>query len=222
MKRGRLQRSFRQLGRQPELPFFLLLLLLINAPLIVGQPPMGALLFPGAVADGDWWRLLTHPWAHVSGYHLALDAGAFLLLYRALDGHSLGRLAACAAGSLAAAWLAAPEIATIGFGGLSGIGHGLMGLLALQMMDPKQPGPVRRAGLLALIGVTLKAGIEAAVGHVLFFNWHPGSVGTPIVVCHAGGLLGGLLGAVLATYGRTRTVSSSAGIAKEITAVSAP
>ncbi|MDD2461398.1 MAG: rhomboid family intramembrane serine protease [Kiritimatiellia bacterium] len=80
-----------------------------------------------------WWRLLTASFVHVSAYHLALDAGAFLLLYHTLHEPSRpGRLlavAACAAGSLAASLLTlAPDGSLCG---LSGVGHGLLAVSAL-------------------------------------------------------------------------------------------
>ena len=34
---------------------------------------------------GQWWRLFTYPFVHVSLYHLLLDGAAFLLLYQGLE-----------------------------------------------------------------------------------------------------------------------------------------
>ena len=92
---------------------------------------------PKSVAAGEWWRVLTHPLAHVTWYHLLLDASGFLLLYDGLrQGRMLGRLAyvvAAAAGGLLASWLASPAFQEVGFCELSGVAHGLMAVAGLEL-----------------------------------------------------------------------------------------
>ena len=64
-----------------------------------------AMLFlPDAVRAGEWWRVLTHPFVHVTWYHLLLDGAAFFLLYNELQTEPVlrraGYLFASGAGSL--------------------------------------------------------------------------------------------------------------------------
>src|SRR5262245_26019153 len=57
-----------------ELVLFALLLVCFNLSLWRGHLSTSFSFHPGSVLSGEWWRLLTYPWAHVSWYHLALDA----------------------------------------------------------------------------------------------------------------------------------------------------
>jgi hypothetical protein len=67
-----------------ELLFFALILAIANAPLPGGVWQQQLVFFPGSLASGEWWRLVTHPLVHVSWYHLLLDGAAFLMLYAEL------------------------------------------------------------------------------------------------------------------------------------------
>jgi rhomboid family GlyGly-CTERM serine protease len=158
-------------------------------------------VFPGALAllpekimAGELWRWLTHAFAHLSWYHLCVDASAFLLLYPMLgDWPMKKRLAATITAIMgsAIAALADPRLSEIGLCGLSGCAHGLMALVAL---DGLQSSDIRhrRLASFALAGVVFKCVVEAATGGALFANWHLGAVGVPIVACHAGGVIGAL------------------------------
>lgn len=186
--------------RSTELWCFALLIALANLPLLSGHVWEPLLFVPSRVAAGDWWRVLTAPFAHVGLYHLVLDAGAFLLLYRSLQEPSRARrlavVAACAAGSLLAAL---PQLLPDrSLCGLSGIDHGLLAYAALELTADLEK-PLVRTGLASLLIVLAKAAYEAAAGHVLFAGWHLGDVASPVAVCHAGGVLGGL-----AAYGWMR------------------
>ena len=141
---------------------------------------------------------MTHPFVHVSWYHLLLDAGAFLVLYASLeDGSAWKRglyLMASGAGSLLAALFASPEISSAGLCGLSGIAHGLMAICALEMMGSAEDPRLWWAGLTCLTLVVAKSIFEALAGHCLFSSLHFGMLGSPQTACHAGGALGGILG----------------------------
>jgi rhomboid family GlyGly-CTERM serine protease len=168
----------------------------VNLSLLTGQgAPVGRFAFlPGLVSAGEWWRVATHPLAHVSLYHLVLDAGAFLLLYQGFHGFSARRrlllCAGAAAGSLVLAGLA-PTFTRAGLCGLSGTAHGLMAASALVSVRASTLSE-RRVGWLLLTLVAGKALFEAVTGHVLFVSWHLGDVGSPNPFCHLGGVLGGL------------------------------
>ncbi len=174
-----------------------LLCLLIGAAnlhLIGGDFGPTLIFLPGAVAAGEWWRVLTFPFVHVSWYHLLLDAGAFLLLYKEIeDLPALTRslvLVMCGAFSLATAMLASPLIDQLGLCGLSGIAHGLMAFTALRMMNVQEE---RNVGQWLFALVVTKAACEALTGTVLLEFLYMGLCGSPIAACHAGGVMGGIL-----------------------------
>jgi rhomboid family GlyGly-CTERM serine protease len=143
---------------------------------------------PSAVVAGQWWRVVTHPFVHVSWYHLLLDGAAFLLLYHGLERHRLRYVAATGAGSLLASLWFWPAIGTTGLCGLSGIAHGLMAVMALELIHRGD-----RLGWSCLALVAGKAIWEGATGHVVFEGLHSGLIGTPVAVCHFGGVIGGAI-----------------------------
>ncbi|HMP76949.1 MAG TPA: rhomboid family intramembrane serine protease [Kiritimatiellia bacterium] len=164
-------------------------IMLLNLPLLAGQVP-SAFLLTSAAMSGEWWRWLTHPFVHVSLYHAALDVCAFLSLYAALPRGSRALSAGAALIGSTVAALLAGGIPVGGFCGLSGAGHGLMAALALVLL--KSPNRAnRRLGGATFVLVAGKVLIEALSGSVFFVSWHWGDVGSPVAVCHAGGVLGG-------------------------------
>jgi len=176
-----------------DLPVLAALIALASLPLLAGRVPLGLVYVPSLVAGGDWWRIFTHAFAHVSLYHLAVDAGAFLMLYHQLrplgGGRRLLVAAVAAAGSLAAAHLV-PDVYERGLCGLSGAAHGLMAALGLDMAL-RGAGRERSAGLASLVLVAGKSLIGAATGSAFFTDLHLGDIGVPVAVCHLGGGLGG-------------------------------
>jgi rhomboid family GlyGly-CTERM serine protease len=168
------------------------LLLAANAGLFSGTPKADWLLVPSAVAQGQWWRLLLHPWVHVSAYHLLLDASAFLCLFFMLDRTRLGErwfiLAAAWAGQLLAVWWGEPRLEALGLCGLSGTAHGLFAAVCVQWC--RQPER-RTAGTVLLLGLIAKSIWEALAGQAFLASWHIGPVGNPLTLCHAGGVLAG-------------------------------
>jgi rhomboid family GlyGly-CTERM serine protease len=177
-----------------ELWFFAGLILLLNLPLLNGNWASAFAFHPDLVRQGEWWRVLTFPFVHVSVYHLALDATAFFLLYSGLrEQRRFNRMAfvvASALGSLLVSLFAAPQIYSVGLCGLSGGAHGLMAVSALEMMQAIDDRKIFWAGAISFLFVAGKAGVEAITGQVVFAHWHFGNLGTPIAVCHAGGILG--------------------------------
>lgn len=188
--------------RRWEMIGFAVLVAIFSGSVLFGAP-MGAMMFRSdAVAAGEWWRIVTHPFVHITWYHLLLDAAAFFLLYHGLLENKLGRrllyVVAGAAGSLGLSWLAAPAITTQGLCGLSGIAHGLMAVSAVEMMRANaRSTPEWRIGVISFAIVVGKAAWEAISGHVLFEFLYFNMVGNPITISHAGGIIGTLLAAVL-------------------------
>lgn len=191
------------------------LLILPNLGLLVtGVPARGLIFDPAEVAAGQWWRLLSWPWVHVSRYHLLIDGAAFLLLYSGLNETRPGRrlllVLATAAGSLALPLVGSAQLEQFGLCGLSGVAHGLAAVSLLEMLPDRRQrgsGAVLFGGLLAKVLWELQSGRA-------FLAWlHLGEIGQPIVACHAGGVIGGLLGYLVLARGRVAagTVSGSGG-----------
>jgi rhomboid family GlyGly-CTERM serine protease len=189
-------------GLRAELLGFAFLLVLLNLPLFAGRSTAALAFQADAVAADEWWRFLTHPFVHVSWYHLLLDGAAFLSLYANLHAEKrwqrLTYVSASAAGSLIVALCASPLIATHGLCGLSGAAHGLMAVSSLEMLSlSKADRSTRTVALSGFLAVAAKCVFELASGHALFAGLHFGLLGTPIVACHAGGVLGGVIAALL-------------------------
>jgi rhomboid family GlyGly-CTERM serine protease len=174
---------------------FALALLALNLPVLFGRGSEPFSFSLEAVHNGQWWRLFSHPFVHVSWYHLLLDGAAFLTLYQSLlDPSWLRRVsfvAASAAGSLVTSW-AATDLSA-GLCGLSGVAHGLMAVSAIELVANFPSGSSeRRVGWISLGLVLAKAGCEALTGQMFLGFLHFGLLGTPVAVSHAGGVLGGL------------------------------
>lgn len=192
-----LDRSLRRQLWCCELAVLGALVVALNLPLFAGEFSTRFIYHPVPLADGEWWRLFTHPFVHVLPYHLALDAAAFFLAYVELQHRRLSHrfllLASSAAGGLLAALAASPLISTHGLCGLSGIAHGLTAVVSLELLRRATDRVSAWTAALCFAGVVGKSVIEALTGNVLFTSWHLGSLGTPIAACHAGGVLGALL-----------------------------
>lgn len=179
----------------PDVLILTSLIVVINIPLLAGRANYPLMFFPDAVRAGELWRLLTHPFVHLSWYHLCLDGIAFLLLYTGLEerrvGRKLGLMSICGVTSLVAALCAGPDITALGLCGLSGIAHGLMAVSGLEMICSKNNDKV---GMVLFLVVVIKSMYEAVTGTVIFDFLHLGMCGTPVAACHAGGVLGGIIG----------------------------
>jgi len=191
-----------------DLIVFGVVVFLLNWTLLFGHEQTTFVFVPALVRNGEWWRLLTHPFVHVSFYHLLLDASAFFLVYSGLEEKSwatrVAYVVASATGSLMISLLRSSQIASVGMCGLSGIAHGLLAISALEMMRSKDK-MIMRAGWITFAIIIAKSAIEAITGSVVFDFLHFGNIGTPIAVGHAGGVLGAL---TLAMF-RSKTLSAS-------------
>lgn len=180
-----------------ELAVIVSILALLNWPLLQGLCNSSLIFLPGPALDGEWWRWLTHPFIHVTWYHLLLDGIAFFMLYRDLKYNPwmkrFAYVAASGAGSLFASLWADPMISMKGLCGLSGVAHGLMAISALDLMSQKQDKILFRAGFCCFVLVLLKSLIEVLTGKMLFPFLYFDMVGDPVTVTHAGGVIGGLV-----------------------------
>ncbi len=184
----------------------LAVLLLVNLGLWHGEPNAALAFRTGAMAEGHWWVPLTYPLVHVSLYHLVLDAGAFLYLWHAL-GHlpcrrRWGLTLSASLGALLFARIGVPDIHVLGLCGLSGPAHGLLAAVALERIwSPRTDGSwPRRVGAISLAILAAKVICEAWTGDA-FLGWlHPGDVGVPVAICHAGGVVGAAAAWVIWTW----------------------
>lgn len=159
------------------------------------------------VVNGEWWRIITHPFVHVSWYHLLLDCGAILLLWkemRLLSGlQKLLAASICAAASLVFTLFTSSDIHQYGLCGFSGTAHGLTILLGILWLAEAKKGRTSHRLLLGFCGVLFifvvggKSFVEMYSGEVIFSGLHLSDLGIPIVESHLGGVIGGLTVALI-------------------------
>jgi rhomboid family GlyGly-CTERM serine protease len=155
--------------------------------LVFGAAPEGWVFDRAAIAQGEWWRLLSAHWAHSDSAHAAWNIAALLLLGLLFESRLQGRLLlALLAGTVAVdAWLwwGMPSLAY--YCGLSGILNSLLIFGLLQWWRDE------RHALLLVVGgaAASKILLEASSGQALLTSTAWPSVPTT----HAAGFLCGLL-----------------------------
>ena len=215
------QRWAGYLLRQWDAVLFIVVLLVANCPLIWGGDTSAWAFYLDRVQSGEFWRVLSYPFGHVTWYHLLLDAGVFLPLYMGLEDrrktHRLALVACAALGALLAGLLASSQLPSKGLRGLSGIAYGLMAIWAIEMMLHRDRGHTyRRLGFLFLCFVLANIAWELATGtHVLDFLLFD-MVGTPILICHLGGVVGAVVAYVALRLSGRRT-SAHIGVSMKTT-----
>ncbi len=182
--------------KRRELFIYIAAVVILNLTLLWEQVNEPMIFLSHKVMDGQVWRLFTHPFVHVSWYHLLLDGVAFVVLYLQLtEPERLKRTAyvfVCGITSLVAAVSALPATGAFGYCGLSGIAHGLMAVSALELIfTASEDRSKRRAGFWSLGLLTAKCLYEVHTGKMFFGFIHMGMLGTPVAASHAGGVLGG-------------------------------
>lgn len=188
-----------------EITFFAVVIILLNIPILWGTYAQSMVLLPEKVLVGQWYRIFTHPFVHLSWYHLLIDAGAFFLLYAQLEEKRFTARGVYMIGSLLGSMFAAaiimPTLTSVGFCGLSGVAHGLMAISSIEMIAGGKADKTRRnAGLISFGLLTAKCIYEAVTGNFFFGFLHPDLIGTPVVLSHAGGMIGGCV-----AYGMANT-----------------
>ena len=155
------------------------------------------LLFGPAVANGDWWRLITSAFLHASILHIAFNMYFLWLVGSAVE-QALGRgrflliyfVSALAGSAGALVWT--PTTPTVGASGA------LFGILGAALVLERQRNFVLGGSALALIVINL----------ILSFTLSNISVGG-----HIGGLIGGILCTlVLSKFGRGHAAYSRVGL----------
>jgi len=185
-------------GRSPA-PFPALALGMGAAALLIASLPgaEAALVFDrGALAAGQWWRLLTGHWVHWSANHLVWDVATFVALGAACEMRSRRRFAACALGSAlaisTAVFFLLPTLAQ--YGGLSGIDCALFALLGAELWREQRRADGRIAAGLAValcVALALKIGFEWRTGATVFVADLGASI-VPVPAAHVAGAAVGL------------------------------
>ncbi len=172
------------------------LLALCNLHLVTAWDITNLIYTPQAVRSGQWYRLISHIFTHVSGYHLMVDATATAILLSCLPPSNRIRIPAfffCSAGALAGVTLFSPELATHGYCGLSGTAHGLMAFTACLWLREAENRTRRLTGSLFLLASLGKGITEVLVNSPLLISVHGGEIGIPLVQAHLGGAVAGVL-----------------------------
>ena len=177
-----------------EITFFSLIIILVNIPLFLGISIEPMTYSLDAVMNGQIWRIFTHPFAHISIYHMLIDASAFLMLYHQLKQNSpvkrLSYIIICGIFSLIAINIQLAQLNINTYCGLSGIAHGLMAIIGLEMIYGEKE--TRKAGVIMTAVIISKCLLETLTGTLLLQSYHLGNVGVPITMSHTGGLAGGI------------------------------
>lgn len=184
--------------RLAELIGFSLIIFVFNCPLLWGHHFDAMVFLPESVRTGQWWRMFSHPFVHLTWYHLLLDAGAFLLLYHGLKEQDrimrIVYVIACGTGSLLAGLWISPVVSAQGLCGLSGIAHGLMAVCALEGMETISLDRTDRLVSALMFAVVVGKSVLEVVNDEVFFQFlHFGMMGRAVAACHAGGILAGIL-----------------------------
>ena len=183
-------------------PYELLLLvpalIAANCWMFTSVSPGDLTYLPSRVLNGEWWRLFTHPFVHVSWYHLLLDGGAVVTTYICLSEPRMIKrvlyFLLSAVGTTLVAHVGSPLTEQIGLCGMSGVAYGLVAVCGLEMMgEDRLRGRSMVLGLLCLGVVTACAMVEAITGKGFYSYMDCGLLGQPIAIAHAGGVLGGIV-----------------------------
>ena len=186
--------------RYKEIILFTVVITLANLPLLGGGVFESLIYVPETVMQGQWWRVVTHAFVHVSFYNLVLDGVAFLLLYAQLAEASfakrMGYLAGINAAVVGSVTWNLPAGA-FGYCGLSGIAHGLMAVWCLERMSGlhgiRKDRAERWTAGGVFVGLVVKSIYEVSVGHVFLEAAHLGDIGVPVVASHLAGVIGAVM-----------------------------
>ncbi len=176
-----------------RLPRFTLLLTLVCIGLytLLGPAPAALVFDRGAVAQGEWWRLVTGHFVHGDVQHALWNITALAILAAILE-----RRGACYLGWVVAFGIAAVDLwlwwgtsSLEWYCGLSGLLNTLLVVVLIDVwLETRRP-------LVAIIGVMLvaKLTLEIALNQALFTHTAWPSVPWAHAAGFAGGLLFGLI-----------------------------
>ncbi|PLK50674.1 rhombosortase [Uliginosibacterium sp. TH139] len=152
-----------------------------------GPAPAALVYDRGAIADGEWWRLLTAHFVHSDGGHALWDISALAIIGSLMETHGRCRMLVAAVLGLLAVdlglWFGMPELAR--YCGLSGMLNGLF-VVALADLWWTHRHPVF---VLAGCGLVVKLLLEISAGQSLVVS----TAWPSVPLMHLAGALGGLL-----------------------------
>jgi rhomboid family GlyGly-CTERM serine protease len=147
----------------------------------------------GAIAVGQWWRVVTGHLTHFDANHLAWDIGALVALGLVCESISRRAVAVALGSSMlaisAAVWAFQPQFEI--YRGLSGLDCALFGLFATSLLQERRTAPVL-LGAFALLGVGAKCVFELGTGSTAFAS---GDGYAPVPLAHLVGALCGIASA---------------------------
>ena len=172
------------------------------APILVSVLLLAIFLLPEAllfqltyerphIQAGQWWRLLTGQFVHLSWGHLAINIAGIWVMYLLYAEHAAGWRYIAVVGLLALAsnlgmyWFAENITYYVGF---SGVLYGLFAWGALRDVQQRI-----KLGWLLLVGIVLKVTWEYCYGPV---SVGPATADDLAVAAHFYGVVGGLLVAI--------------------------
>ena len=186
-----------------------LALALVAAASLVHAAVPGVLDFDrAAIADGQWWRLVSAHYVHLNTPHLAMNLLALTLVIALLRTACTAAtwFAAYAAMSLAiSAALLAFEPGLARYAGASGVIHGLVGFGAVLRLSE-----ARAESAILLAGLAAKLAWEAGSGPLAGSE---AMIGAPVITAshRYGAIAGVLLALALVALGRHRRRFSAHG-----------
>lgn len=184
---------FQQKSVRKNVISFLLIvigLLIFNRHLFSTEFPFDKIFYPLEVIQGEWLRVFSCQFIHVSWYHFLIDSLAFVVIWFALNESLTKKIIAvlcCSIGAVTGS-LFFRGISVTGYCGLSGMTHGLFMILALQFFYKKETVSY---GTFMFIILLAKCMIEVLTGKMVLLNMHTGNLGIPVVMSHTGGMLAG-------------------------------
>ncbi|WP_159910854.1 rhombosortase [Pantoea sp. 18069] len=157
---------------------------------------------PQALAAGQWWRLLSAHWIHLSGAHAALNACGLVLCCALADatwstGRLLARMAMLGMGISLLLWALSPQ--TTDYVGMSGVLYGLMVWMLLPALRARRDGMAALMLLLVLAWLGWQSWAGPDPREEMLIG------GYIVTQAHWFGALGGLVGALAS--GRTRPLA---------------
>ena len=149
----------------------------------------------GAVAAGEWWRVISGHAVHWSSDHLLWDATTFAVLGSACELRDRRRFAVCLASSALAIsavfWWGLPQLSH--YGGLSGIDCALFAWLGAELWwERRGTRTVSALAAASALALLAKVAFEWTTGTPLFVA-HLGGGAVPVPAAHAVGALIGLV-----------------------------
>jgi len=156
----------------PEMWAILLVLAFFNWRLLQGGHAESFVVTKTALADGEWWRLLTAPFVHLTWYHILSDVSTCLCFYASMGERRVAiRLlyfTAAALGGTLTGFALGNLSATVPLCGLSSVVYAMLAISGINLI--RNHGRLRlfrNVGILFVAYAIMSTSIEAATGVLL-------------------------------------------------------